>query len=453
MGLQRLIAALSLAPLAWCQNVVIHPSRIGDILLNPGMGIQTFQRFNGDPLNEGVHWSEEGPTAAFPPGPTPDFPHSTISYCRWFWETLEPSKGDIRWQILDQALGAAARHGQTLAIRLMPYDQRHPLPEWYRKSGAKRVNKEGEAIWEPDFSDPLYLEHWGALVRAAGKRYDGDPRLESVDISSVGYWGEGWSNNMPAFAHQKKLIDIWFEAFPSTLLLMNFDEPEALHYGTAKGAGWRFDCLGDLRPKWAHMLDFYPLQIVRAGIGEVWQHAHVSFETCGVPESWHRQGWDARYILDEALRWHISSLNVKSTAIPVEWKPLFDDLQKRMGYRFELRRIEYPEAVPPAADVMIRMWWVNAGVAPAYRPYTLALRLRGAAEAVVELPVDVRKWLPGDALFEEPIAIPELPAGKYRLDTALLDRRTHRPAIALGIGGRRDDGWYDLGEISVAPKW
>jgi hypothetical protein len=117
-----------------------------------------------------------------------------------------------------------------------------------------------------------------------------------------------------------------------------------------------------------------------------------------------------------------------------------------------LRRIEYPEAVPPAADVMIRMWWVNAGVAPAYRPYTLALRLRGAAEGVVELPVDVRKWLPGDALFEEPIAIPDLPAGKYRLDTALLDRRTHRPAIALGIGGRREDGWYDLGEISVAPK-
>ena len=103
MGLQRLIAALSLAPLAWCQNVVIHPSRIGDILLNPGMGIQTFQRFNGDPLNEGVHWSEEGPTAAFPPGPTPDFPHSTISYCRWFWETLEPSKGRLKINFTDLA--------------------------------------------------------------------------------------------------------------------------------------------------------------------------------------------------------------------------------------------------------------------------------------------------------------------------------------------------------------
>jgi hypothetical protein len=170
------------------------------------------------------------------------------------------------------------------------------------------------------------------------------------------------------------------------------------------------------------------------------------------PESWHRQGWDARYILNEALRWHVSSLNVKSTAIPAEWMPLFDDFQKHMGYRFELRRIEYPTEAHAASNAMIRMWWVNAGVAPSYRPYTPALRLRGPAQALVELPVDIRKWLPGDALFEEPIAIPDLPAGKYRLDTALLDRRTHHPAIALGIAGRREDGWYDLGEIAITPK-
>ena len=100
MGIRRFIAALSIAvlsiaPLAWCQTVVIHPQRIDDVLVNPGMGIQTFQRFNGDPLNEGVRWSEEGPTAALAPGSAPDFPRSTISYCRWFWETLEPSQGAV----------------------------------------------------------------------------------------------------------------------------------------------------------------------------------------------------------------------------------------------------------------------------------------------------------------------------------------------------------------------
>ena len=135
-------------------------------------------------------------------------------------------------------------------IRLMPYDPKHPLPEWYRKSGARRANndssKDGK-IWQPDFSDPLYFKYWSAIVIEAGKRYDGHPDLDSVDISTVGYWGEGWSDYMPEFAVQRKLIDVYLKAFRKTPLLMNFDEPEALAYGTSRGAGWRFDCVGDMQ--------------------------------------------------------------------------------------------------------------------------------------------------------------------------------------------------------------
>src|SRR5690242_12791285 len=99
-------------------------------------------------------------------GAKPVFPETTIAYCRWHWITLEPEKGKIRWEILDTALEQARLHGQTLAIRLMPYDQQHPVPEWYRNSGARRANAATEAIWEPDFSDPLYLKHWNNLIAA-----------------------------------------------------------------------------------------------------------------------------------------------------------------------------------------------------------------------------------------------------------------------------------------------
>jgi hypothetical protein len=147
MRLRLAIAALILASAALAQTVVVHPASIDGILVNPGMGIQTFQRYNGDPLNPGTTWSEEGPTGNIAQGPAPDFPKATIAYCRWFWETLEPAKGDVRWTIVDRALEEAAAHGQTLLIRLMPYDQRRPLPEWYRKSGAKRANAEGQPVW------------------------------------------------------------------------------------------------------------------------------------------------------------------------------------------------------------------------------------------------------------------------------------------------------------------
>jgi uncharacterized protein DUF4832 len=450
----RVLALLGCAVSALCQTVVVHPKRITDLLTNPGMGIQTFQRFNGDPLNSGLKWSEEGPTGPIKPAAQPvDFPPSTIAYCRWFWEAIEPEQGHIRWDILDNALKEAASHGQKLAIRLMPYDQKHPLPAWYRASGAKRINKEGDPIWEPDFSDPLYLKYWGDLVAKAGQRYDGNPDLDTVDISSVGYWGEGWSNQMPSFEHQKQLIDIWFKAFPTTHLLMNFDEPEALHYGTQKGAGWRFDCVGDLRTKFAHMLDLYPEQIVRAGIQDVWKKNPVSMETCGVPGHWLKQGWDVNYILDEALRWHITSMNVKSSPIPPEWKSAFDQFQKKMGYRFELRRIEYPKNIRSGGAMDLKMWWVNSGVAPVYDPYILALQFHSNSnDFVVEVPADVRQWLPGDALVEEAVPLPAIADGDYQMRVGLLDPRTHKPAIKLGIEGRTQDGWYDIGTITSGER-
>jgi hypothetical protein len=464
-----LITAAASAAGAQTAAVVIRPEEIDDVLVNPGMGIQTFQRFNGGLLNSGLKWSEEGPTAklAAPPQAT-DFPDTSIAYCRWFWETLEPEHGKVRWEIIDRALEEARKHGQSLAIRLMPYDQNHPLPEWYRNSGARRANqptdKDG-GIWQPDFTDPLYLKCWGELVAAAGARYDGHPYLDSVDISSIGYWGEGWSPYMPPFPYQKALIDIWLAAFKRTALLMNFDEEKALAYGTQQGAGWRLDCLGDMRthsdnPYFpAEMLDVYPQQVVRAGIHDVWQRSPVSLESCGVPGSWKRDGYDVDYILNQALRWHLSSLNIKSSAIPSEWKKNFDEFQKKMGYRFILRRLEYLRAAKAGTLMPVHMWWFNAGVAPVYREYWLAIELRSAnGNAVIRLPVDVRKWLPvevrkwlpGDAVFDGTVYVPEtLKAGDYRLRVALLDPRTEQPAIKLAIEGRQPDGWYDLGAITV----
>ncbi len=458
-----LISLLTAAAAATAQSstVVIRPKEIDAVLVNPGMGIQTFQRFNGDAINAGLGWSEEGPVGKLAPAAgAVDFPASSISYCRWFWETLEPEQGKVRWEILDEALRQAHAHHQTLAIRLMPYDEKHPLPEWYRTSGARRANqatdKDGE-IWQPDFADPLYLKHWGAVVAAAGERYDGHPDLDSVDISSVGYWGEGWSPYMPVFEAQKKLVDIWLEAFRRTPLLMNFDQEKALAYGTQQGAGWRLDCWGDMRlssgdPHFpAEMLDIYPQQVVRAGIQDIGLRSPVSLEACWVPGYWKQQGWDLNYILAQALRWHVSSVNIKSSAIPPEWKKAFDEFQKKMGYRFILRRLEYPQVVLAGTMQPLHMWWLNAGVASVYRQYELAMELRSASSsAEIKLPVDVRKWLPGDAVFDGTVCIPEsLKPGSYRLRVALLDPRTGQPAIKLAIEGLEPDGWYDLAPIEV----
>jgi len=75
------LAALVIATvsnvLAQAGNVVVRPVESDELLVNPGIGITTFQRFNGQELNGGLTWSEEGPTAKLSDAISrPDFPNT-----------------------------------------------------------------------------------------------------------------------------------------------------------------------------------------------------------------------------------------------------------------------------------------------------------------------------------------------------------------------------------------
>ena len=99
----------------------------------------------------------------------------------------------------------------------------------------------------------------------------------------------------------------------------------------------------------------------------------------------------------------------------------------------------------------VRMWWLNAGVAPIYQEFSLAVQLRSEKNAAtILIPVDVRKWLPGDAVFDDSLYVPEnLADGTYDVRVAMLDPRTGKPAIRLAIEGRQDDGWYSAGSLTM----
>ena len=460
-----LVLTLVVAAAAVAQTVIVRPKTTDEVLINPGIGIQTFQRFSGQAIYPGLRWSEVGPEAPVADSAEKvDFPASSVAYLRWFWYQLEPQRGKYRWEILDSALAEARKHHQTLMIRLMPYDGKSPMPEWYRNSGAKRANKPGDKdgdIWSPDSSDPLYRQAWSELIREAGQRYDGHPDLDSVDISTVGYWGEGWGPYMPEWAVQQELIDVYFEAFPRTPKLMNFDEFRALVYGTRRGGGWRLDCWGDMgRPEkknWSEMLDVYPEQLARdPGLYDTWRTGPVSLESCGTPLAWKKWGFDLKPIFEQALRWHASTINIKSTAIPEEWKAQFAEFQKKLGYRFALRRFEHSRAARAGSMLPVKMWWENTGTAPPYHEYVLSLQFRAKAgganssEAKIVVPVDVRKWLPGDAIYEGSVYLDaKLPPGRYQVRVGMLDPRTGLPVIRFAMEGRAGDGWYDVSEIEV----
>jgi len=460
--MRLLLAFLIVLPLFAQEPVIVRPKEIDDVLVNPGIGFMTFQRFNGDALNEGLKWTEGYPIVYQEFRGTlenKDHPATSIAYFRIYWKFVEPAMGRYNWEMLDKALRTARERKQTLMLRIAPYGttEDNDVPDWYRAiMGNEAPEKLAQKKWRTDPEDPRYAKYFGNMIRAVGARYDGHPDLESVDMSIVGAWGEGAGSELLSQSTREALVDAYLEGFHKTPLVMLLTDRKTNTYGLSKrDVGWRVDCLGDMggfsNPNWSHMQDYYPQGIINFGMRDAWMKAPVTLEVCWVMQHWKNKGWDVDYIIDQSLKWHISSFNGKSSAVPAEWWPQVNRWLKKMGYRYVLRKFTYPASVNRGGKLAFTTWWENKGVAPCYKQFPFALRLKGnRREAVLPTGADIRKWLPGDNLYDDAVFVPaDMPAGEYEVAVALLDPLTREPKVKLAIAGVAPDGWYPMGKVRV----
>ena len=434
-------------------KVVVEPAEIDDVLVNPGMGFTTFYSFNGDEINA-------------------NHPECSIAYYRWYWDVLEPEEGEVNFAMIDSILALCRQKGEKLAFRVMCQNGhemadksvtvKDEVPEWFRHSGAGGCTYQNGRGWQPDYDDPIFLDKHGNLIRTLATRYDGHPDLDHVDIGSVGRWGEWHTSStgcpMPSEENMMKVVDFYVDNFTKTPLVMNIDGGPALEYAVSKGTGWRADCLGDMRSvdsdrNWDHMHVAYPQAIEEYDLGETWKHAPVALETCWNMLHWEEQGWDVDYILEKALEWHMSVLNNKSFPVPEAWWPRVEDLQKKMGYRFVLKRLEHPHRAAPGKTLALAMTWENKGVAPCYLKHPVAVKLRNAQSGesiTLDTAIDITGWLPGTHQADESLALPpDMPQGEYKILLAFLDPYSQKPRIKLAIEGRLADGWYMLSRVKI----
>jgi hypothetical protein len=447
----------------------VRPTEIDDVLTNPGMGFMTFQRFNGDELNEGIHWTEGFPIEYqdFDGNlENLDHPMTSIAYFRVYWKFMEPEMHQYNWPMIDKALKTAQERGQTLLLRIAPYGtgSERDVPAWYRTMVGDNDEwlPEGKKGWRVDAEDPRYAQYFGGMIVEMGKRYDGHPGLEAIDLSIVGFWGEGRGSAILSQKTRAALVNAYTDNFRETPLIMLLTDEKTNKYGLSQAnVGWRVDCIGDLgfwakdQDGWTHMYRYYPWGIANFGMKDAWKTAPVSLEICGTMKRWKQEeGYTAKdvdYIIDETLKWHISSFNAKSSSVPQEWQPQIDRWLKKMGYRFVLRNFAFPEFVNPNEKFSFKSWWENKGVAPCYKNFLLAIRLKGKDRTEVMITqADINSWLPGDNIYDSDVFVPlDMPVGEYELQVGIIDRQSHKPKIQLAIEGKDAEGWYTVGKIKI----
>ncbi|MBO4715157.1 MAG: DUF4832 domain-containing protein [Verrucomicrobia bacterium] len=193
------------------------------------------------------------------------------------------------------------------------------------------------------------------------------------------------------------------------------------------------------------------------------EHYHSSVE---------RGAWSHELFLKAVEDYHASYMSIHGWPRMVleANREVIDKINRRMGYRIRLRKIEYPKQIKGGQLFTVRTKWQNAGVAPCYPGGFFALTLKdekgGIVSVLTEEGFDMKN-LPVGKPEEEPIkeVISTFTVGSIFKDPANTFQRNlqkGRLSVYVSVGQRdgtptlelpydNDDGHkrYKVGEIEL----
>jgi len=442
-ALLSVVLSVVSAVLARTDRVEVRPANTDEALINPGMGWCFYQY-------SGRMWAYGSTT---PCGDTLDwFPGASVIYFRLPWCVLEPEEGVFRWDVIDAYAQPWIAKGKQIALRITCCESRfrYATPEWVRKAGCKGIDFQmppvlgitpgnDDWLWEPDYTDPVFRAKLDRFLAALGRRYNGNPHVAFMDIGTLGMWGEGHTLFSRLRAKLPLLTDaqrdaivtdqfrMWKKHLPDTMLLCVDDQagdrnmaPDwpTLKLARELGFGFRDDSLmvgvpGGVPPRawWHH--GWARLFAPKAPVSIECEHYLLAKK---------RGSWNPDALMQAVVDHQASWLSIHGwpRAFYEENKDAIARVNKRLGYRFELRQASYSRSVEVGRRIEIASTWVNVGVAPFLREGVLAWSLLDAQDNVawtfVDDAADFRAAAPTLEAGEKPMTVTSRPVFGYRAD-------------------------------------
>ena len=179
-----------------------------------------------------------------------------------------------------------------------------------------------------------------------------------------------------------------------------------------------------------------------------------------------RGAWGDGSLLVKAVEdYHASYLTIHwwPHEMLAETRKTVDQLNRRLGYRLQLREISWPRRVTIGKAFTVETKWANAGVAPCYPGGFMALTLKDEKGGIVAVlsdesfnlrdlkpgPKDQAPVTPHRRDFTAGLIAPTTKAGTYDVFVSV-GERDGTPVLALPL--KDDDGQrrYRLGKLELA---
>ncbi|OBG22195.1 hypothetical protein A5764_13525 [Mycobacterium sp. 852002-51057_SCH5723018] len=361
--------------------------------------------------------------------------------------TLPPDAPDDRkfdFSAIDDALSKLQSRNMRLTLRVYAYNSccsaTYPdntniaIPEWMRSAATNYPappNSPAPGVTQvvPNWNDANYLNAFGQLLAALGRRYDSDERLSVFEFSGYGDFSENriaylrdvlgapgpapddsvaalgyysqFRDQSITKASIQQLVAANVNAFPHTQLVVTPQNPEIVREMLADEVtkklsapvGIRADCLGVYSPlqAWAESSDSYYLRTNDAVVNALKQRltsALVITEWCHLPSgtdpaSYYEKG------LHDVVRYHVSmtsSANFPDSEATSAMDPklylLWAQANTSAGYRYSV------EARPGSQSIQgkvatISVVWTNYGSAAVTEQWVPGYKLVDFSGAVV----------------------------------------------------------------------
>ncbi len=389
------LASIAATALPAQELVTVKPTDHGQALVNPDMG-WTMHFYSNIIANYGSRLA--------PSDTLDDFPGLSTVYLRLPWSFLEPREGEFDWSVVDTPAQRWIAKGKKVAFRITCSESwmRYATPEWVEQAGAKGHNftvgtgvDPNGPFWEPVYDDPVFLEKLEDFLKEFARRYDDNPNVAFIDVGSYGVWGEGhcWASTRLEIDDAVKLkhIALYLKYFPHTQLAVSDDyigpqnpatETEITDYMLAHNVTLRDDsiCVQPPPNSWYHdklAAAFWPRLPV------VLEHEHYGSSVA-------RNAWDHGRLIEKAVEdYHASYMSIHwwPHQFLKENKETIDRINRRLGYRIQVREIAWPREIELGKPFTVRARWANAGVAPCYPGGYLAVTLKDDLGGIVSLHV------------------------------------------------------------------
>lgn len=186
--------------------------------------------------NPGKGWLVYNFKPTITPANAQDTPLASAIYTNDFlWSDLEPTEGDYRWDLIDILINNwKDKKKIKIGIMLEAPFARHskePIPDWVR-SQIQGGFYTGSDIWEPKYTDPIFIQKYNNFINAFAQRYYNKPNnpesedwqkyLKSIDINTFGPWGE-WYSKFP-FRVEQISVGTFLNNASSSSVLFSFDD-------------------------------------------------------------------------------------------------------------------------------------------------------------------------------------------------------------------------------------